>query len=895
MTGWESHLWFRYIAGMARPLLLTVAWLPAWAAAAAADCNSPEPWRVLKPDTVRTDASAVFMDRQRIRWPGVAVADSQFTIEGPGYRHVLTPAPSAPGAAQEARHAYLGAGVDLLLPPGAVRGLPRALQDSLLISERGPQGELRRQTAAQTAGALDDLYAAAETAPTLGAAPAKSGTRFRLWAPTAQRVTLCLHRGNASTAASQTPLNRDARTGIWSAKLPADLSGSTYTYLVDVPVRNVGLVRNRVTDPYSLSLNADSQRSWIGRLDAPSTQPAGWAATPRPAPLRATTDMSIYELHVRDFSASDASVPAALRGKYTAFTQTDSAGMRHLRRLAAAGLTDLHLLPVFDYATVPERNCTTATPHNGPGSAPDGSAQQAAVMAGAATDCYNWGYDPLHFAAPEGSFASDAEDGAVRLREFRQMVMALHAAGLRVGMDVVYNHMSASGQHPQSTLDRIVPGYYHRLDTKGEVTTSTCCANTATEHRMMERLMTDTAVIWARDHRIDSFRFDLMGHQPRPAMERLQRAVDQAAGRHIPLIGEGWNFGEVANGQRFVQASQLSLNGSGIASFSDRGRDAARGGGCCDSPQDTLARPGWLGGGAGATPQAADMVRVGLAGTLRDYRLTTHTGAVKRLAEVDYSGQPAGFASQPGEVVNYVENHDNQTLFDLFTLKLPRHTTREDRARVQVLGLALTAFSQGVAYFHAGVDILRSKNGDRNSYDSGDWFNRMDWTYTDNGWASGLPPEKTSAGFWPLLKPLLADPAIKPLPADIALTRDAFTDLLKIRASSTAFRLTTADEVQRRLTLLNTGPEQLPTVLLGHLDAQGLAGGGFKELLYAINAGEQSAMLALPTLRGRAFQLHPVHRAATAADPRPNREARWEPVAGSLTLPARTGLVYVLD
>jgi pullulanase len=883
---------------MIRHLLLTLAWLPSWAAASA-DCNSTEPWRVLKPSATQTDASAVFMDRQRIRWPGAVTADSQFVLEGPGYRHVLTRALAAPGAALQARHAYLGAGVDLVLTPSAVRGLPRALQDALLITERSPQGELRRQTALQTAGALDDLYAAAETAPALGAAPSVNGTSFRLWAPTAQRVALCLHRAKAnastSTSAKETPLVRDARTGIWSTKLPSDLSGSTYTYLVDVPVRNVGLVRNRVTDPYSLSLNTDSQRSWIGRLDAPSTQPAGWATARRPAPLRATTDMSIYELHVRDFSASDASVPSALRGKYTAFTQTDSAGMQHLRRMAAAGLTDLHLLPVFDYATVPERNCTTAKPDSAPGSAPDGTAQQAAVMAGASTDCYNWGYDPLHFAAPEGSFASDAEDGAVRLREFRQMVMALHSAGLRVGMDVVYNHMSDSGQHPKSTLDRTVPGYYHRLDAKGEVTTSTCCANTATEHRMMARLMIDTAVIWVRDHRIDSFRFDLMGHQPREAMERLQKAVDRAAGRHIPLIGEGWNFGEIANGVRFVQASQLSLNGSGIASFSDRGRDAARGGGCCDSPQDTIARPGWLGGGAGATPQAADMVRVGLAGTLRDYRLTTHTGAVKRLDEMDYAGQPAGFASQPGEVVNYVENHDNQTLFDLFTLKLPRNTPREDRARVQVLGLALTAFSQGVAYFHAGVDILRSKNGDRDSYDSGDWFNRMDWTYTDNGWASGLPPERTSAGFWPLLKPLLADPSIKPLPADIRFTKDAFADLLKIRASSTAFRLTTAQDVQQRLTLLNTGAAQVPTVLLGHLDAQGLAGGGFKELLYAINAGEQSATLVLPTLRGRAFQLHPVHRAASAADSRPLREARWDTAEGSITVPARTALVYVMD
>jgi pullulanase-type alpha-1,6-glucosidase len=412
---------------------------------------------------------------------------------------------------------------------------------------------------------------------------------------------------------------------------------------------------------------------------------------------------------------------------------------------------------------------------------------------------------------------------------------------------------------------------------------------------MMERLMIDTAVTWARNYRIDSFRFDLMGHQPRAAMERLQKAVDQAAGRHVPLIGEGWNFGEIANGQRFVQASQLSLNGSGIASFSDRGRDAARGGGCCDGPADTAARPGWLGGGAGATPQAADLLRLGLAGTLRSYRFTSHTGQAQRGEQIDYTGQPAGFASQPGEVVNYVENHDNQTLFDLNTLKLPRDTSSADRARVQVLGLALTAFSQGVAYFHAGVDILRSKSGDRDSFDSGDWFNRLDWTATDNGWGSGLPPEKTSAGFWPLLQPLLADASVKPTPGDIAFTRDAFRDLLKIRTSSSAFRLTTADEVQQRLTLLNTGPDQQPTLLLGHLDARGLTGGGFAELLFAINAGTSAATLSLPTLRGRGLHLHPVHLAASAADPRPARESAWLSATGTLTVPPRTALVYVAD
>ncbi len=337
---------------------------------------------------------------------------------------------------------------------------------------------------------------------------------------------------------------------------------------MDVFVRGVGVVRNRVTDPYSLSLNTDSQRTWVGRLDAPALMPAGWRQTPRPNRVRAATDMAIYELHVRDFSVADATVRPAWRGKYLAFTETASDGMNHLQALSRAGITDLHLLPVFDLATVPERACLTperAALQALSDTEPSGENQQSLVMASAAQDCFNWGYDPWHFTAPEGSFATEAEDGATRILEFRARVQALHRAGLRVGMDVVYNHTAASGQHPQSVLNRIVPGYYQRLNARGEVERSTCCDNTATENRMMAKLMIDSAVVWARDHHIDSFRFDLMGHQPRAVMAQLQRTVNAAAGRHIDLIGEGWNFGEVQSGRRFVQASQTLRPGKRAA------------------------------------------------------------------------------------------------------------------------------------------------------------------------------------------------------------------------------------------------------------------------------------------------------------------------------------------
>ena len=349
-------------------------------------------------------------------------------------------------------------------------------------------------------------------------------------------------------------------------------------------------------------------------------------------------------------------------------------------------------------------------------------------------------------------------------------MQGLHRAGLRVGMDVVYNHMAASGQSEQSVLDRIVPGYYHRLDAHGAVEQSTCCANTATENRMMAKLMLDSVALWSRDYRIDSFRFDLMAHQPRDVMRTLQERVNAAAGRSVQLLGEGWNFGEVKDNARFVQASQLMLNGTGIGTFSDRGRDALRGGSASDSGANLVRNQGYLNGlvydpNALADParpaadllKVADMVRVGLAGSVRGYVMTDYLGERRRLEQIDYNGQPAGYVSQPGEVVNYVENHDNQTLFDINAYRLPLGTSRDDRVRVQMLGAALNAFSQGVAYFHAGIDTLRSKSLDANSFDSGDWFNRLDWTYRDNYFGTGAPPARDNRASYAWSKPLVAD------------------------------------------------------------------------------------------------------------------------------------------
>jgi pullulanase-type alpha-1,6-glucosidase len=634
-------------------------------------------------------------------------------------------------------------------------------------------------------------------------------------------------------------------------------------------------------------------------LDAGATKPPGWDAGAPPATVNAPSDLSIYELHVRDFSINDATVPAARRGKYLAFAESGSNGMRHLAALAAAGLTDVHLLPAFDFATVNEKGCVTPSPTG----APDGEGQQAAVAASAAADCFNWGYDPQHFSTPEGSYSSNASDPVARVVEFRRMVQALNAAGLRVGMDLVYNHTTSSGQSATSVLDKVVPNYYFRYNASGGIERSTCCENTASENLMMGKLMIDSAVIWARDYRISSLRFDIMGHHPRAVMETLKARVAQAAGREVQIVGEGWNFGEVANGARVVQAEMLSRNGSGIGSFNPLIRDAVRGGGCCDSGAALRANQGYVNGffydsngwNAGQTRGElmwqADRIRASMAGSIRGFQMQTSWDEILRLEQIDVGGIPAGWVLEPGEVVNYVENHDNLTLFDNNVFRLPAGTSREDRARVQVLASAINAFSQGVAYFHAGVDTLRSKSLDRNSYDSGDWFNRLDWTYADNHFGVGLPPARDNADNWSLARPLLADAAIKPGAADIAWTRDAFRDLLRIRKSSTLLRLRTADDIKARLTFLNTGSNQDATVLVGRLDGVGYPGANFDELVYLINVDKTAHALTLPALAGHALVPHPVH--ATGADARA-RQARFDRATGRFELPARTAIVFVV-
>jgi pullulanase-type alpha-1,6-glucosidase len=474
-------------------------------------------------------------------------------------------------------------------------------------------------------------------------------------------------------------------------------------------------------------------------------------------------------------------------------------------------------------------------------------------------------------------------------------VGGLHDAGLRVVLDQVFNHTAQSGQSEKSVFDKVVPGYYHRLNAVGEVETSTCCQNIATEHAMAQKLMVDSVVLWASDYKVDGFRFDLMGHHSRDNMEAIRAALDELTvskdgvdGSQVTLYGEGWNFGEVADNALFYQAVQGQLHGTQIGTFNDRLRDAVRGGGPFDED------PGTRGfGSLGDNPHDTDLVQIGMVGNLRDYILrSAETGAQLSGEQIDYNGSPAAYAEQPAEVVNYVDAHDNETLFDSLTLKLPQDLPMADRVRLNTLSMATVTLSQGVSFWHAGSDMLRSKSLDRNSYDSGDWFNLLDFTMTDNGFGRGLPPAPDNEDKWPYMRPLLGDPSLKPAPDDIEQASATAQDLLRLRYSSPLFRLEDAAQIQAKVDFPVSGTNQgRPDVIVMHLDDT--VGADVDPdrtgLLVVFNSSDETVEQAVPDLRMQQWTLSDVQ--ADGAD-EVVKQATWDAAAATATVPAYTVAVF---
>lgn len=511
----------------------------------------------------------------------------------------------------------------------------------------------------------------------LGALTNGEETTFKLWAPTASRVLLNLFTsGHEGEAYKKIEMSRGDR-GVWSHTEPCS-HGTYYTYTVTTVVGTQDTV-----DPYAKSVGLNGNRGMV--VDLSKTNPVGWREHSFVSRISSYSDAIIWEVHVRDFSNTIEG--SKYKGKYLAFTERglvnehgEAVGIDYLVNL---GITHVHLLPVYDYATVDEAN-------------PDSE--------------FNWGYDPKNYDSPEGSYSTDPYDGEVRIREYKEMVMALHEAGIAVVMDMVYNHTYSAN----SSFNRVVPYYYYRFDALGENISESGCGNdTASERYMYGKFMVDSTRYWVKEYKLDGLRFDLMGMHDLATMQKVERAVHHVNPNAI-IYGEGWDMGKTIDGSARAMQKEISKivpgDGAigGIAVFNDVIRDGLKGSVFIDDSKGYISGDG---------EESFPAVLFGIKGGC---------GSDKYGWEVDNA-----------MVVNYMSAHDNNTLWD----KLAMSNEEDDvktRAAMNRLGATMLMISKGAVFFQAGEEMLRSKpmgdgKFDENSYKSSDEINNIRWNLLKNG------------------------------------------------------------------------------------------------------------------------------------------------------------------
>lgn len=508
----------------------------------------------------------------------------------------------------------------------------------------------------------------------LGVNYSAQATTFKVWAPNAREVKLRLFDAGEGGAAIKVTDLAKAASGIWETVVKGDLKNKYYTF----QVKQNGNWLLEAPDIYARAVGVNGHRGMVVNLK--STNPAGWENDKKPA-QKNFTDIVIYETHVRDISVSDNS-GIIHKGKFLGLAETgtknaagQSTGLDHLKEL---GITHVHLLPSFDYNTVDETK-----PEAGQ---------------------YNWGYDPLNYNVPEGSYSTNPYDGNVRIREFKQMVKTLHANGLRVILDVVYNHTSDS-QH--ANFNQFAPGYFYRMNADGSYSNGTGCGNeTASEKTMMRNFMVQSVVYWATEYHLDGFRFDLMGIHDIETMNAISNGLHKIDPT-IFIYGEGWTAGNtpLPEEQRAVKKNAYKLKQ--IAVFDDDMRDGLKGG------WSDVKTKGFVSG----APGNAESVKFGIVAA------TPHPQVNYRL--VNYSKSP--WAAQPYQTINYVSCHDDNTLFDRLKISNP-DATEDELIRMDKLSNAVVLTSQGVSFLHSGAELLRTKQGVANSYNSPDAINQIDWS-----------------------------------------------------------------------------------------------------------------------------------------------------------------------
>ena len=671
---------------------------------------------------------------------------------------------------------------------------------------------------------LDDLYTQSDNdadEATLGVVYENGTVSVSVWSPTAQDVNLNVYDSEKNLTATH-DMSEDPTTGIWSYQGDASLDRQFYRFELSIyHHQNQAIELIESTDPYSVSLSTNGEYSQFVNLNDEDLQPDGWDGHTVTS-IENYEDAVIYEGHIRDFSINDQSTSIENRGKFLAFTELDSAPMQHLKTLADNGLTHFHMLPANDIATINEDvadiidlDSTVLDLCNKDFQAPpcykgiddqtlrsvlesyDSSTDDAAKLMEVVRnfDSFNWGYDPKHFNVPEGIYASNP-DGVTRIKEMRAMIKGLHDTGLRVVLDVVYNHTNSAGLWDNSVLDKIVPGYYHSRDvTSGGVQNSTCCSDTALEHKMMDKLMVDSLKQWTTQYQFDGFRFDIMSQGSKDQMLAARDAV-QAIDPDNHFYGEGW----YKESRGFERADQENMAGTEIGTFNDRIRDGIRNATLFNN-DDSSNYPF----------EQQDIVKLGMAGTLTDYVLKNFNGT-------DAAGSAFGmYAKDPADVINYISKHDNETLWDQLQFKLDKSLSMDERVRAQNVSQSIILLSQGIPFLQMGGDFLRSKSLDRNTYDAGDWYNLVDFTLTDNNWNKGLPIDKGGRSNDDLIH-LATTPETKVYGSEMMYSSSVFNEFLAIRSTSPLFRLTTADDIINRVGFHNIGKNQTQGLIVMSID-----------------------------------------------------------------------------
>jgi pullulanase len=588
----------------------------------------------------------------------------------------------------------------------------------------------------------------------LGLSYTPQASTFRLWSPVAASVTLHLYKSGAGGDRISSESMDRGENGIWTLTINRDLQGLFYTF----QVKTEGGLLDETPGIYAKALGVNGKRAAV--VDLAGTNPEGWTADKRP-PLASVSESIIYEMHVRDYTIHPSS-GSNYPGKYLGLAETGTrspsgatTGVDHLKEL---GVTHVHLLPVFDYRSIDEAKLDTPQ--------------------------YNWGYDPQNYNVPEGSYSSDPSDPKTRIREFKQMVQALHQAGIRVIMDVVYNH---TGSTEGSNFNLEVPGYYYRHTADGKWSDAAACGNeTASERSMMRKYIIESCAWWVKEYHIDGFRFDLMGIHD---IETMNMVSDHLLSIEPTLIlyGEGWTAGSspLPDSLRALKANTSRLKH--FAAFSDDLRDGLKG-----SVFDEHAT-GFVNGGTG-TEQS---IRFGIVAATEHPQVD--------YSEVNYSKAP--WAREPWQCINYVSCHDNHTLADKLRISGQGKFTFGDEMKMDKLANGIVLTSQGIAFIHGGEEMMRTKKGVENSFNKPDSINAIDWTWKDKY-------------------------------ADIV---GHYRQLIALRKSHPAFRMITANQVRKNLKFL----ESSPGVIAYSLDGQA-AGDTWDKIIVVANGTSEQVNWTLP-------------------------------------------------